>query len=254
MLTAITRAVSSSIDRCELTNLERQPIDLETARRQHRQYEAALASLGVEVRSLPAEDELPDAVFVEDVAIVLDECALITRPGAASRRPETKSIAAALAPYRMLEYVRSPGTVDGGDVLCLGKNVFVGRSTRSNRSAIGQMQTILAPFGYRVSEVPVTGCLHLKSAVTQVATDTLLFNPLWVDRAVFSGWRLIEVDPSEPYAANALMVSGKVVYQPAFPRTGRILEKTGLSVVRVDASELGKAEGALTCCSLIFNS
>ncbi len=254
MLIAITRAVSSSIDQCELTNLERQPIDLEMARRQHHAYEAVLAALGAAVHSLPAEDELPDAVFVEDTAIVLDECAVITRPGAASRRPETESIAAALGPYRTLEYIRSPGTVDGGDVLCLGKDVFIGVSTRSNRSAIGQMQDALGPSGYRVSGVPVSGCLHLKSAVTQVAEDALLINPRWVDRGVFPGWKLIEVDPSEPYAANALMVSGKVIYQPAFPRTGRLLEQAGLSLVWVDASELGKAEGALTCCSLIFNS
>ena len=252
MLAAITRSVSSSINQCELTNLARILIDVERAATQHKQYEETLKSLGVKVLSLPAEPDLPDAVFVEDVAVVVDECALLTRPGADSRRPEVQSVARALAPYRSLFTIQAPGIVDGGDVLKVDKTIYVGLSSRSNQSAIDQMQTFLAPFGYFVRGVQVSGCLHLKSAVTQVAADTLLVNPAWVEPNSFPGMKFIEVDPSEEYAANALMVAETVIYQPAFPKTHLRLEEAGIHPLLVDQSELGKAEGALTCCSLIF--
>jgi dimethylargininase len=251
-LIAITRPVSQAIERCELTNLERVPIDLRLAIAQHHVYEETLLSLGVEVLSLPEEPDLPDAVFVEDVAVVLDECAILTRPGADSRKPETKSVARALAPYRTLHTIQAPGTVDGGDVLKVGKRIWVGLSTRSNPSAIEQMQAFVKPYGYIVMGVPVSGCLHLKSAVTQVAEDSLLINPEWVDRVNFPGMQFIDVDPSEPYAANVLLVGEEVIYQPAYPKTCLRLEAAGIHPILVDQSELAKAEGALTCCSLIF--
>ena len=252
MLIAITRLVSRSIVNCELTHLERIPIDIERARLQHHAYEETLRGLGVEVHSLPEEPDLPDSVFVEDTAIVLDECALLTRPGAASRRPETGSITRTLAPYRSLFTIQAPGTLDGGDVLTVGKMIFVGLSSRSNQAAINQMQRFLAPYNYTVKGVQVTGCLHLKSAVALVTADTLLVNPAWVGKFNFPGMKFIEIDPSEQYAANALMVGGTVLYQPAYPKTRANLETAGISPILVDESELGKAEGALTCCSLIF--
>jgi dimethylargininase len=251
-LIAITRPVGPAIDRCELTNLERVPIDLKRAIAQHHKYKENLKSLGVEVLSLPEEPHLPDAVFIEDVAVVLDECAIITRPGADSRKPETETIARALAPYRTLHMIQAPGMLDGGDVLVVGKRIWVGLATRSNQSAIDQMQAFLEPYGYTVRGIPVSGCLHLKSAVTRVAEDTLLINPAWVDRANLPGMKFIEVDPSEPYAANALLVGETVMYQPAYPKTRLRLEEAGLHPLLVDQSELAKAEGALTCCSLIF--
>ena len=253
MLTAITRAVSRSIVNCELTHLERVPIDLENARCQHHAYEEALRSLGVQVLLLAEEPDLPDSVFVEDTAIVLDECALLTLPGAASRRLEVESIAAALAPYRTLQRVEPPGTLDGGDVLVVGKDIWVGLTSRSNAAAIEQMQEFLQPHGYQVHGVQVSGCLHLKSAVTQAATDTLLINPAWVRRDDFPGLKFIEIHPSEPSAANILMVGEATVFQPSYPRTLERLESAGIRPVLVDASELAKAEGALTCCSLIFH-
>jgi dimethylargininase len=252
MLTAITRTVSRSIVNCELTHLERIPINLENARRQHRAYEAALRDLGVDVRLLPEEPDLPDSVFVEDTAVVLDECAVLTRPGADSRKPEVESIARALAPYRILHRIQSPDTVDGGDVLTVGRNIWVGLTTRSNRSAIDQMQTFLGPYGYTMHGIPVTGCLHLKSAVTQVAQDTLLINPAWVKRSDFPGMKFIEVDPTEPSAGNVLLVGETVLFQSTYPKTLARLKAAGISTLLVDASELAKAEGALTCCSLIF--
>jgi dimethylargininase len=253
-LIAITRPVSPSIDRCELTNLGRIPIDLPRAIAQHHNYEETLKSLGVEVFPLPAAPHLPDAVFVEDAAVVLDECAIITRPGADSRKPETGSVAQALAAYRILYTIQAPGTLDGGDVLVAGRSIWVGLSTRSNQPTIDQIQTYLRPYSYAVRGVAVYGCLHLKSAVTRLAEDTLLINPAWVDKADFQGMRFIEVDPSEPYAANALLVGETVLYQPAFPKTRLRLEAAGIHPLLVDQSELAKAEGALTCCSLIFET
>jgi dimethylargininase len=254
MQIAITRHVSRSIINCELTHLERIPIDLEAARRQHADYEAALSALGLAVLSLPEEPDLPDSVFVEDTAILLDEVALLTSPGADSRKPEVEPVAQALEPYREILRIEAPGTMDGGDVLRVGKRIFVGLTKRTNREAIDQMQALLKPFGYDVCGVPVSGCLHLKSAVTQAVGNTLLINPAWVRKQDFPGFDFIEVHPDEPSAANILIAGAGVMYQPAYPRTLARLEKAGVHPLLVDASELGKAEGALTCCSLIFNT
>jgi dimethylargininase len=252
MQIAITREVSPSIGQCELTHLAREAIDVDLAQAQHRQYEACLAALGCQIRRLPPEPELPDAVFVEDVAVVLDELAIMTRPGAASRRPEARSVAAALAPYRRLAYIQAPGSLDGGDVLRIGQTLWVGLSGRSNPAGMEQMHALLAPLGYTVRGVPVDGCLHLKSAVTQVARDTLLINPAWVDAGAFGPMNLIEVDPVEPFAANALLIGDTVIYPAAYPATRRRLEERGIPIRPVDVSELGKAEGGVTCCSVIF--
>lgn len=252
MLIAVTREVSPRVAECELTHLARAPIDVERARAQHRQYQAVLLELGCNLIRLPAEPALPDSVFVEDAAIVLDDLAVITRPGAPSRRAETGSVSDVLKPYRNLFYIEVPGTLDGGDVLQLGKTVFVGQSQRSNVQGIEQLRRILADFGYRVVPVPLHGCLHLKSAVTKVADATLLINRTWVDERPFSTFRLIEVDSAEPFAANALLIGNAVIYPEAFPRTRERLEAQGIKVRTVDASELAKAEGGVTCSSLIF--
>ena len=253
MKIALTRQVSPAISQCELTHIVREPIDYERACAQHRRYEDALRSLGMEVISLEAEPELPDSVFVEDVALVLDECAIMLNPGAASRRPEVASAEKALAPYREIYRIQPPGTVDGGDILHVGKTIYVGLSSRSTEDAIEQMKAILEPRSYEVRGVRVTGCLHLKSAVTQVSKDTLLINPEWVSKEDFPGFHFIDVDPSEAYAANAVLVDDTIIYPSSFPRTQAKLRAAGIRMVIVDADELAKAEGAVTCCSLIFN-
>ncbi len=250
---ALTRAVSPNIGQCELTHMERQPIDVALAQAQHHQYETALKALGYQLVQLPAEPALPDSVFVEDTAVVLDELAIITRPGADSRKPETISIAKALESYRTLHPIVAPATVDGGDVLRVGKTLYVGLSSRSNQAAVDQMTVILKPFGYTMQGVQVTGFLHLKSAVTQVAKQTLLINPRWVDAAIFGDIEIIEIDPTEAYAANTLLLGETVIYPTSYPRTRQKLEQHGIAVRAVDVSELIKAEGAVTCCSLIFN-
>ena len=254
MRIAITRQVSPEIGRCELSYLEREPIDAGLAERQHLAYERCLADLGCAVTSLPPEPALPDSVFVEDTAIVLDGLAVITFPGAASRRAETASVAAALAPWRPLFHFGAQGTLDGGDVLVVGRRIFVGRSLRSDEAGYVQLRDLLAPRGYTVAAVAMHGCLHLKSAVTAVTADLLLVNPAWVDGSAFAGLGILEVDPSEPHAANALRIGEVVVFPAAFERTRRRLEGAGVGVATVDVSELAKAEGAVTCCSLVFEA
>lgn len=253
MRIAITRGVSPSIGACELTHVERQAIDVAAAREQHAAYETALRALGCEIERLPAEDDLPDSVFVEDIAIVFPELAILTRPGAETRRGETGSIAQALQPYRPVSPIQPPATVDGGDVLVAGKTVFIGLSQRTNQDAAAQMAAILKPLGYSLQCLPVTRCLHLKSAVTQVDEETLLLNPDWVDEGHFSGWRLLSVHPDEPFGANALLLKNKIVYPAAYVRTRAIMEQLSLAVMPVEVSELAKAEGGVTCCSLIVD-
>ncbi len=252
MTIAITRDVSPRFNECEITHIDRTPIDLDVARVQHHGYVQTLKELGCAVLELPAEPDLPDSVFVEDTALVLPDVALLTRPGADSRKPETDSIARALTPYREIVRISAPATVDGGDVLVLGKNIFVGLSTRSNTTAIEQMNNLLGKYGYHVQGVELHDCLHLKSAVTRVDESTLLINRRWVDIEHFEGFDLIDIDPSEPYAANCLPVNGAIIYPTAFPRTRRILGERGYKVKAVQVNELAKAEGAVTCCSLII--
>jgi dimethylargininase len=251
---AITRAVSRALERCELTHLERRAIDVELARTQHAAYERALREVGCEVRQLAEQPALADSVFVEDTAVVLDEVAVLTRPGAESRRGEVESMGEALAPLRELRRIEAPGTLDGGDVLRLDRVIHVGASARSNAEGIGQLRQLVAPFGYRVEAVSMRGCLHLKSAVTRVAPDLLLVNPDWVDARHFAGYRTLAVDRAEPFAANAILVGGTVLYSASFPATAERLRRAGIEVRLVDMSETEKAEGAMTCCSVILEA
>jgi dimethylargininase len=254
MRTAITRAVSPAIVRCELSFIDRKPIDLAIARQQHREYEKLLGKLGARVISLPAEPDLPDSMFVEDPAIVLDELAVMLPLGTETRRREAPSLAGALSKFRKLEYVSLPGTLEGGDVLRIGRKLFVGLTRRSNAEGIRQLAAILAPYNYEVIAVPVTGCLHLKSAVTHLGRSTLLANRAWFDASPLAGHEWIHVDPVEPHAANVLALAGKIIFPASFPRTRARIEARGFSVTPLDISELQKAESGLTCSSLLFES
>lgn len=251
---ALTRAVSPSISTCQLTHLSRQTIDLEEAQNQHALYERALEACGCEVRRVCSEPDLPDAVFVEDAAVVVDELAVIMRPGAETRRAETPSVEAVLAPFRPVVRIQDPGTIDGGDVLRIGRRLFVGITTRSNPSGINQLREHLAPHGYSVEAVPVSGCLHLKSAITTISDDTVLANPSWVDLQHFGVANIIEVDPTEPSAANIVAFGNQLVHGAEHTKTRKRLEKHGFEVVPVPISELAKAEAAVTCCSLVFTA
>lgn len=254
MWIAVTREVSPALGDCELSYVPREAIDVARAGAQHRDYQRALEILGCRLLTLPAEPDLPDSVFVEDVAIVLDEVAVLTRPGALSRRAEVASVAEVMRSYRPVLAIAAPGTLDGGDVLCVGRTLYVGESARSNPAGIAQLRELLADHGYAVRGVPTRGCLHLKSAVTQLGDDTLLLQPEWVDRDRFADFHVIEVDPAEPHAANVLRIGDALVMPASFPRTRQRLLDAGFNVMAVDVSELQKAEGAVTCCSLVFRA
>jgi dimethylargininase len=252
MVTALTRPVTAAIARCELTHLERSAIDLDAARGQHRSYERALEDAGCVIQRIAADEEWPDAVFIEDTAVVLDEVAIIARPGAASRRAEVDGVERALADHRTTTRIEAPGTLDGGDVLCIGRHILVGCSSRTDASGIEQLRSTVRRMGYHVRPIMVSGCLHLKSAVTAVTDDTLLVNREWIPDADLDGFELIDVDPDEPFAANMLRAGDRLIHAAAFPRTRARLERRGYAVIAVDLSELAKAEGAVTCCSLLI--
>ena len=250
---AITRPVSRSIDDCALSFQTRQPIDVAKASAQHRAYQDCLSTLGVQIVSLPAEPDLPDAVFVEDPAVILDEVAIISIMGAPSRRPEVPSIAVELSRYRPIKQLVEPATLEGGDVIHVGRSVFVGLSQRTNREGFRQLRDILRAYDYQVEAVDVDGCLHLKSACSYIGNNSILINRSFVDPEQFRGFDLIDVAEEEPAGANALLVNDVVIIPASFPKTRALLEQRGYCVRTIDLSELQKAEAGVTCTSLIFN-
>ena len=254
MLQALTRQVGSNFADCELTFLDRQPIDVAKAKEQHRGYEECLKSLGISVTSLPADPMFPDGVFVEDPAIALDEVAVITRPGAISRRGETVAIAHALSGFRELRYIAEPGTLEGGDVMRIGRTLFVGLSQRTNRDGIAHLASLLEPFEYDVVPVEVRGCLHLKSGACWAGNNIVLVNREWIDVAPLSAFKLLEVATGEEAAADVLPVAGQLLVPASFPQTCDILSAAGLEVLPIDVSELQKAEAGVTCMSLLFGT
>ena len=253
---ALTREITPAFSDGERTFVAREAIDLDRARSQLDGYENALRILGCTVERLAAEPDMADAPFIEDTAVVLDELAIITRPGAESRRHETTRVADALRFHRPTAALLAPATLDGGDVLRIGRTLYVGQSTdgngRTNAEGARQLAALVASQEYRVQVVPFSGCLHLKTAVTQVAGDAVVLNPRWVSPQAFHGVRIIEVDADEPLAGNALMLDDRVLFPDEFPRTRRRLEEAGIRTMPIAASEITKAEAGLTCCSLLL--
>ena len=252
MIIALTREPARSLDACELTYREREPIDAGVAAEQHRAYREALSACGAEVITLPPIDELPDSVFVEDTAIVLDELAVLTRPGVESRRAEVEIIEPAVARLRPVARVEPPATLEGGDVMRAGRKLYVGLSPRTNAAGVAALTALCAPHGYEVVPVVLRDCLHLKTGCSALDDETILFNPDWIDAVSFGGLRVVAVDDDEPWAANVLRVGHTLCVGAAFPRTARKLVARGYGVRAVDCSEFAKAEGALTCMSLLF--
>lgn len=258
--TALVRRPAPALaEHCELTFLERASMSFARLEDQHAAYRDALAAAGAEIVALGAIDTLPDSVFVEDAAVILDELAVLTRPGAVSRQPEIDRIESAIANHRAnVARIRAPGTLEGGDVLRIGQRLFVGLTTRTNREGIAQLAAIVQPHGYTVMPVPVAGSLHLKTACTALDAHTLLLNPAWLDVGPFSGFEMIAVPADEPFAANVLPVGNCLIVNTAFPHTlERVCahaQRAGLQIVPVDISEFGKAEAGLTCMSLVFTT
>jgi dimethylargininase len=253
VLVAVTREVSPALARCALTHVERRPIDIELARQQHRAYEEWLEQAGARVISLPAEPELPDSVFVEDTAVVVDEVAVMTRPLLDSRQREVASVASALADYRPVHSLSAPAHLEGGDVLRVGRTLYVGISTRTNEAGIDMLRAAVEPFGYQVRSVIFSGCLHLKSACTYAGRETLLVNRAYLDPAQLGDFEVLDVPEGEP-GENVLLIGETVLVPANAPRTIALLEERGFAVMTVDVSELQKAEAALTCCSILFST
>jgi len=254
MLVAFTHIVSPRIGECELTHLQREPIDYILAVEQHAAYCRMLRECGARVLELDVNRSFPDSTFIEDTAVVLDEIAVMANIGIASRQGEVEGIESELARYRKTARIHPPATLDGGDVLLVERRLFVGLSARTNMAGVESLQAILIPFGYEVIPVKLNECLHLKSACTAVSDDTLLINPRWLDLTFFSGFRLIEVPGSEPWGANVLRIGETLCLHSGFVRTIELLEKGGYSLRTVDISELLKAEAGMTCSSLLFTS
>ena len=252
MLRALTRAVSPNIGGCELTFRNRELIDYKRALRQHEEYCGLLSSLGVEVIKLEASDSHPDCCFIEDTAIVLDELAIITSMGTASRRGETSTVEKELAGYREIAYIRLPAAIEGGDVMQIGKKVFAGLSRRTNAQGIEALTQILKPLGYEVSPVRLEGCLHLKTACSAINDETILANPHWIDLNPFKAFNVLHTPEDEPWAANTLRIRDTACLGADTPRTIDLVRGLNDGIEVLDISEFRKAEGSLTCLSIIF--
>lgn len=251
---ALLRAVSPGMANCQLTFLERTPIDLPRAAAEHAGIVQALLAEGRTVIVLPADPTLPDSTFTEDTAIILEEAAVITHPGAVSRRPETAAIATVLGRFRRLLWMEGPGTLDGGDVVRIGRTLFVGIDTRTNEAGIAELESLITPLGYHVVRVPTHQCLHLKTCATWLGGKRWLANRSWFDARPLEaeGFEILDVPAEEPWAANTLRL-GETIYHPAgFPRTSALLTAAGYRVVPIPMAELQKAEAGLTCTSLLF--
>lgn len=254
MLTALTRKPGPALVRCALEYLRRQPIDFAKAQEQHEAYEACLVDLGVAVISMAVEATLPDAVFVEDPAVVLDEVAVITTMGSADRRAESSSLARALSPFRPLLRLQGAVTLEGGDVLRAGHALFAGVSTRTNEAGARQLAAILQPYGYTVTPVDVRGCLHLKTACSNLGNNTILAKREWIDTMPLQNFDIVDVPRDEPWSANVLRIGDTVLVPASHPETARLLQRVGYRVRTLDISEFMKAEAGLTCLSLLFDS
>jgi dimethylargininase len=250
---AITHVPSPNMDRCQLTHVERVAIDYGRACEQHAAYCETLRSCGATVVTLDVNRDLPDCCFVEDTAIVLDEVAILTPMGTESRRREPAGIEPELRKYRDVVRVELPGTLEGGDVLHAGRTLLAGTTARTNRAGIDALATIAGRYGYRVLPVSVGGCLHLQTAVTALDDATLLVNATWLDLQELRGFELVHVPPEEPWAANVARVGATIIAAAAYPRTADLIRGRGYDVRIVDVSEFAKAEGGVTCLSLLID-
>ncbi len=249
---AIVRDIPDSFPQCVTNFAGTDPIDVSLARKQHKEYCDTLESLGLTLIRIEADNTLPDCCFVEDTALVLKELAIITNPGVASRVAETKAMKQVLSPLKKIHYILSQGTLEGGDVMRIEKHVFIGLSARTNEAGISQVTEILSPYGYTVISVKITGTLHLKSVVTYLGNNTIILAQGHFENKVFSAYDNIIVPKDEAYCANCLSINGSVLIPKGYPKTKALIVQKGFSVIELEMSEFEKADGALTCKSILF--
>ena len=251
---AITHVPSPKMDQCERTFVARTSINYERAARQHEEYCRSLRACGADVVTLEVNRDLPDCAFVEDTAIVLDEVAVLASMGAESRRAEPAGIESELRKYREVHRVRTPATIEGGDVLCVGGKLVVGLSSRTNRAGVDALGTVIHRYGYTMVLVPLRHCLHLKTACTALPDQSLLINPAWIDVRAVRGFELIPVAEREPWAANVALVGTSVWVAANHAETRGVIRERGFEVHAIHLSEFAKAEGGVTCLSILFRA
>ena len=247
------RSPAAELERCLLTHLDRQPIDFDRALAQHAAFRACLDELGLDVSCLAALPGSADAVFVEDLALVLPQVNVICRPAAASRAGEVEPMRQDLATWRPAAATReltADATLEGGDVLAIGDVLWVGQSTRTNHAGLKQLAHLVLEFGQRVQAVQVRGCLHLRTAVTNLGQEELLINPQWIESERLRDFAWIEVHPDEPFGANAIRVGNTIVMSASHPRTAERLARRGYQVRVVEIGEFEKAEAGVSCLCL----
>ena len=251
---AITRGVSSNMDACELTYRSRDHIDLNKAVLQLEQYNELLRTWDVDLVTMPGSNSYPDCCFVQDTAVVLDEICVIASMGAVTRQGEVSEVERLVSPLRRIRRIMPPATLDGGDVVQIGKLLFVGHSTRTNARGIAALDRLVEPFGYTVVPVQVYGGLHLTTGCGVINDETVLLNPRWLDADAFRGLRQLLVPECEPWAANTIRVDDAVCLEDGAPRTLELVQLFTKRIDTLDISEFRKAEGSLSCLSLIFRN
>jgi dimethylargininase len=250
---ALTHLPSPFLDQGQRTHVRRQTVDYDLALRQHADYCQMLRDCGANVETLDVNRDEPDSTFIEDTAIVLDEIAVLASMGAIARQKEPAGIEQVLRKYRTIEPILPPATLEGGDVLRVGRILLVGLSARTNGAGVHALESIVKCYGYHVLPVRVTGCLHLKTACTALPDGGLLVNPAWVDAEALKPFEQIPLPVEEPLAANTLFINSKVCMPAAYPLTADMLRRRGFDVRTVSLSEFAKVEGSVTCLSLIVH-
>ena len=249
---ALTHAPSQDMQACERTFVPREPIDCGRIVEEHAAYCRLLAECGAAVRTLDANRALPDSVFIEDTAVVLDEVAILCPMGADSRRAEPLAMEPVLREYRDVVRIERPAKLEGGDVLRIGRTLLVGQSRRTNSAGIAALASIARRYGYRMISAPVRGSLHLKTACCALPDGRLLVNPAWIDTSALGAYVLVSVPEGEPWAANIAVVNGEVLMNAAHVRTAELVQSLGFSVRSTPLREFAKAEGGITCLSLLL--
>jgi dimethylargininase len=250
---ALTHLPSPNLDQGQRTHVHRESVDYDLALRQHADYCRLLQSCGADVITLDVNRDQPDSTFIEDTAVVLDEIAVMASMGTSARRTEPAGIEPVVRKYRTIERIVPPATLEGGDVLHVGRTLLVGLSARTNSAGVHALQTIVHRFGYRVIPVTVRACLHLKTACSALPDGSLLVNPSWLDAEQLQLFERLAVAADEPWAANSLLINGKVCLSAAYPRTADMLRNRAFDVRTVSLSEFAKVEGAVTCLSLLVS-
>lgn len=249
---AVVRGVPGTYDRCIKPDGSRERIDVAKAGEQHGRYCSALREMGLTLVEVAPDDRFPDCCFVEDTAIVAGDTAIIARMAVPARDPETADIKKILSGYKKTRDILPPGFIDGGDVLKIGKKIYVGLSGRTNRHAVEQVRALVSEEGYRVVPVEIKGTLHLKTVCTYIGNGCVVMAPGFFDQEIFSEYRRIVVPEEETCSANCLAVNGRVLVPEGYPRTRAIIEKEGFATLAVDISEFRKGNGGLTCLSIIL--